>query len=719
MSGATASMFSPLWHRVEAIRPRVRPELNIERHVIRGDVWYVAKDRFSTRAHRFSAGVYAVLMRMDGRRTLGEIWSEVAERFGENAPSQGQVLQLVGQLYAFGLVQADRAVDTRELAERARDVARRQALQQVQNPLFLRIPLLDPDRFLGATAHLLRPLFSAGGFLLWLAAVGWFLAQAAIRWEALTENVADRVLAADNLVLLAVVYPALKALHELAHAYAVKLRGGEVHEMGVMLLVLLPAPYVDASASAVFASRRARVLVAAAGMMAELLVAAGAMAVWIAAEPGLTRALAFNTMLIASVSTVVFNANPLLRLDGYHILADLIDVPNLGTRAARWYVYLAQRHLFGMAEARSPVTARGEAVWFALYAPASLAYRLTVLAAIAAVVGTKYFVVGVALILWTLTLALVWPVVKALRFVLVSPALRRRRGRALAVTLAGALLLAGALFALPVPYATVARGVVWLPEESRIVAGTAGTVLEIAQPPGSRVAADEVLFRMEDPYLAAQRARAAAQLQELRDRLILSEAETPFETQVIRKQAEFAEDELREADRKLAALTLRSPVAGAFLVPRPEALVGAHARRGQLLGYVMPGTAPLVRAVVAEDDIDLVRGLTREAAVRLEGERWRPVRHLEIARAVPGSTRRLPSAALGENMGGPLALDPRAREPDTALQPFFVVDVALPPDVAPERWGERAWVRFDHGAEPIANRLWRWARQTFLRVFHV
>ncbi len=687
--------------------------------MIRGDVWYVAKDRFSSRAHRFSAGVYAVLMRMDGRRTLGEIWAEVAERFGENAPSQGQIIQLVSQLYAFGLVQADGAIDPHEVATRGQEAARRQAMQQVQNPMFLRLPLIDPNRFLDATIHLVRPLFSSAGLLLWLVAVGWLAVQAALRWDPLTANIGDRVLAADNLLLLAVVFPLLKVLHEFGHAYAVKVHGGEVHEMGVMLLVFLPAPYVDASASSVFRSTAARVLVAAAGMMVELLVAALAMLVWIGAEPGLVRSMAFNTMLIAGVSTVVFNANPLLRFDGYHILGDLLDIPNLGTRSGRWYGWLAQRWLFGVTEAKNPVTGRGEAFWFAVYAPTSLVYRLVVLGSIAALVGTQYFIIGVLLIGWTFALSLGWPLVKILRFVLTAPALRRQRGRAVAVTGLGLVALAAMLFAVPLPHGTVARGVVWLPEDSRVVAGTAGTVLAVAAEPNTTVAQGAALLSLEDPYLSAQRDRTLAQLAELRFRLTVSEAQTPFETQVIRKQIEFAEDEVREVERKLAALQVRAPVAGTFLLPRAESAVGSHARRGALLGYVMPPGPPMVRAVVSEDDIELVQAGTLGVSLRLDGDRWHQLDRLAIARTVPGSTRHLPSPALGQNMGGPLVLDPGAREPDTALQAFFEVDIALPAELAADRWGERAWVRFDHGPMPLAQRLWRGLRQTFLRTFHV
>src|SRR3974390_1093280 len=110
------SIHSTLWHRVEKLQPRLRESIIIERHVIRDEVWYVVRDRFSTRVHRFSPAVYAVLMRMDGTRSFEHIWREAVEQFGEDAPSQDQILQVASQLYAAHLLQSDVPVDEHELS---------------------------------------------------------------------------------------------------------------------------------------------------------------------------------------------------------------------------------------------------------------------------------------------------------------------------------------------------------------------------------------------------------------------------------------------------------------------------------------------------------------------------------------------------------------------------------------------------------------------------
>ncbi|HVY19715.1 MAG TPA: peptidase M50 [Bauldia sp.] len=710
------SMYSPLWHRVENLRLSLKPQTEVSRHVVRGEVWYVARDRMSNRAHRFSIGVYAVVMRMNGSRTLDEIWREVAEAFGDDAPSQDQIIQLVGQLYSFDLIHVDRPVDVGELAERADRQNRGLARQRYLNPLYLRLRLFDPNRFLDTTVHLVRPLFGRVGFLLWLALMVWFVTEAALNWSALTDDIGDRVLAVGNIALLIVVFPLLKAVHEMGHAYATKVAGGEVHEIGVMLLVLMPAPYVDASSSALFSSKAHRILVGAAGMMAELTVAAGAMAVWLAAEPGLVRAIAFNAMLIASVSTVAFNANPLLRFDGYYILSDLFELPNLATRAPRYYSYLVQRYLFGLRSAASPITARGERLWFLLYAPASFAYRIVMLSSIALVLAGRFFFVGVALAIWTVTLSLLWPIAKALRFVLVAPPLSGHRLRATAVTAAGLAALAAIVMAVPLPNATIARGVIWIPEDAQVSAGTDGTVGRLLRQPGDTVAVGDALIQLDDPYIEARRKLAAAHVDELRTRLRAAEVGSPADAQQIRQQIATAEGELTEAERRVALLTVKSPAAGEFVAPGSRDLIGIYAKQGQLLAYVMPPGDMTVRAAVAEDDFDSLSDV-RAVAVRSDAAPWAAVA-ASVARAVPSATRQLPSPALAKANGGPFATDPSAKDPNTSLTQFFEVDLTMPAE-AVRTWGERVWVRFEHGSQPLGEMLYFRARQVFLKRFNV
>src|SRR6185503_10544121 len=189
------------------------------------------------------------------------------------------------------------------------------------------------------------PFWSWWGGLVWLAVVAPAAVHLAVHWTDFSHGVLDRLLTPQNLGMMWLLFPLIKTLHELGHATATKAFGREVHDLGVMLLVVTPVPYVDASAAWAFPGKWRRIAVGAAGMAVELVLASLALYVWLAVEPGLVRALAFHVIVIAGISTLVFNANPLLRYDGYYILADLLEIPNLRARANRYLGYLGERYL--------------------------------------------------------------------------------------------------------------------------------------------------------------------------------------------------------------------------------------------------------------------------------------------------------------------------------------------------------------------------------------
>lgn len=166
-------------------------------------------------------------------------------------------------------------------------------------------------------------------------------------------------MAAHGYILIPLTYLAMKTVHELAHRLAVKRWGGEVHEMGIVFLLLMPIPYVDASSAWAFANKYQRILVGAADILAELVIAAFAMLIFFFVEPGVVTDFAYTAILLGTVSTVLFNGNPLLRFDAYYVLADAIEIPNLAPRASRYWGYRVQRYAFGIKDARSPVTAPG------------------------------------------------------------------------------------------------------------------------------------------------------------------------------------------------------------------------------------------------------------------------------------------------------------------------------------------------------------------------
>lgn len=712
------SLFSQSWYRVAGLKPRVRGHAKIHRHDYRGEVWYVLEDTSSGRCHRFSTAAHHLIGLMDGERTLQQIWDAVVARLGDDAPTQDETIRLLGQMHAADVLVCDLPPDTREIFQRRERQSRTQLAQRLAQPLAVRIPLIDPDRFLTRWMPLVRPLFSWFGVALWLGVVLAGTVLAASHWPELTNNLVDRVLTAESLLLLWLAYPLVKAVHELGHGFAAKNWGGEVHEIGIMLLVLMPVPYVEASSASAFQEKHKRIVVGAIGIMVELFLAALAMLLWLNLESGLLRAFAFNVMLIGSVSTLFFNGNPLLRFDGYYVLSDLIEMPNLATRSKRYLGYLVQRYVFDIRNTEAPSAARGERAWFVFYGIASFLYRMFILSVIILFIAGKFFVIGVLLALWAAATQLVWPLIKNLGFVLNSPRLNRKRTRAVLSTTILGVTLAVFVGLVPMPSWTRAQGVVWLPEQTQVRAQADGVVVRLLAEPGTWVRAGEPLVETDDPFLRQTARLLDARRRELEARLIEAQLRDRAQAQVVREEIKVVEADLARARERLDALVLRSAVAGRLVVAKAADLPGRFLRRGELVAYVTQGVAADVRVVVPQNDIGLVRNRTHSVQLRLAD--WQaqalPTR---IVRQVPAATDRLPSEALGSAAGGPIPLDPRDASGRKALQPVFVLDLDLPESPAANYLGRRVEVRFDHGTEPLAAQWYRSLRQVFLSRFGV
>ena len=701
---------SPAWYRVAALQPRLRSHARVHRHEYRGERWYVVTDALSRRAHRFGAEAYYVLGLMNGRRSLQEIWEAATARFGEEAPTQDEIIQLLGQLHTAEVLQCEVTPDVDELLRRSQLVARRSRLAKLMSPLAIKFPLFDPDRLLQRLLPWYRPLFGPFGASLWLLVVGWGVVTAASHWDALTQDIGHRALAPENLLLIALVFPLIKALHEFGHASAVRAWGGEVHEMGVMLLVLMPVPYVDASAASAFPEKWRRVVVGAGGMLVELFVASIALFFWLEMEPGVPRAALFNVMLIAGVSTVLFNANPLLRFDGYYILADLLEIPNLRTRAQQQLSSYFQRRLFGL-DLAQPDISRRERVWLTVFAVCSFFYRISVTLAIAIFVASQYFFVGVLLGLWALVGGFVMPLFSLLNYLANNPRLGKNRGRAAAASAALAAVLIAILFLVPVPSWTNAQGVVAVPEQSMVRAATEGFVTRVVAQPGQRVRRGEPLIETADPTLAMRTRVLEAQKSELEARFQSENVDRRVRAQMTLDQMKSVDAELARSRERLQELTLLSPVDGEFALAVAGDLPGKFVKHGEPVAHVVAGSGLTVRVAVTQQQVDLVRGATRRATLRL-AENLAEALPSRILREVPRASDKLPSAALTQAGGGEAPLDPTAGGEGKALNTHFEFELELPGNAM---LGGRAYVRFDHPPASLAAQAWRWAQQLFLQ----
>lgn len=714
----TGSIYSSSWYRVSTLKPSLRGHTEIHRHHYRGELWYILQDRAAGKHHRLTPATYFVVGLMNGRRTVETIWLQAVEHLGDDAPTQDEIIGLLGQLHGSDVLRCDVSPDALELFRRYQKQRKLFWKQRFGSPLSVRIPLWDPDRFLRRTLHWVKPILGWFGALAWMVVVGTACVQAGIHWDEITGDIIDKALAPSNLVATLLVYPFVKALHELGHAYAVRNWGGEVHELGIMFLVFMPVPYVDASAAWSFRDKRKRMLVGAAGILVESFLASLALLVWLAVEPGSVRAVAYSVMLIGGISTILFNGNPLLRFDGYHIFADAVEIPNLGNRSNAYLTYLLKRYVLRIRKAQSPVTAPGERFWLPVYGLAALLYRMFIMLAIVVFVASKFFFIGVVIAIWSIVMVFVLPVWKSIRFFVSSPSLARQRGRATRSAVIALSLLVIVVGFFPAPLRTQVEGVVWLPEEAMVRAGTAGGIVKLLAAPNSEVAPGDPLFELEDPFLPLRVELLESRLDELQLTLAFYRDNDKVMARNTREQISEVRENLALAQERLDELIVRAPGSGVFVVPYDADMPGRFVRQGELIGYILDNDEFLVRAVIPQHAIALVREQTENVELRIAGSVSRVI-DSAIERQVPGALNRLPNAALGSMGGGDIAVDPRAEDGMTTFQGVFQVDLTLPAEETDRPVGSRVYVKFEHGTEPLAAQVYRSMRRLLLRQFNV
>lgn len=701
MSG---SLFSPNWYRVADLKPHLRRNSELHRHVYRERVWYVLQDRINGQFHRFTPEAYELIGRMDGRRTLQQIWEEACSTLGDRMPTQQDVIDLVSQLYQANAIQADKQADISELHGRRGREKRQRLLQKLMSPFGLKLPLWDPDRFLERTKAVVMPVFTRTGFIIWLATFMVGLVLAIVHAQAFFQNVADRVLALENVLMMVLIYPVVKVIHELGHAYAVKRWGGEVREIGLMFLIFYPVPYTDASDATTFRDKRQRMIVGLAGIMVELFLASIAMIAWVMLEPGVVRAVAANVVLLAGVSTPLFNGNPLLRFDAYYVLADYIEVPNLAKRSTSQIAFLIKRYFLRMRTVVSPSWSRKEALWLGSYAVLSFAYRLFILLAVSLAITSHYAVLGGLIACWAVYMTIVGPLIRALRSVQADGAMRPARKRIYTLAAGTVATMMVLLFVVPLPYSTRVQGVVWVEDQAIIRAGDGGFLKAIEAQPGSQVGIGAPLLTLDNP-LAMARLEALRAQYDSANQQVLATLDRPEETLVQQSSLEALEKEQAIAVARAESLRPRSAVSGEFLLPGNSDAIGKYYRRGERIGFIANPQHMLIVLLVPEEDIVPVQSPDTEVSIRFVTNSGRSVIG-QIVRITPAPTNSLPSAILSTEGGGPFAPDPRANDPLQAFNKFYRVDVRVP-DIGRHRVEERVFGRFVHDWEPIG---YRWSR---------
>jgi putative peptide zinc metalloprotease protein len=682
---------------------RARPDLKARRQRYQGRVYWVVKDPLALSYFRFEEEEYAILRMLDGESSLDEI----AERFEREFPPQTirveELQNFIGMLHRSGLVLSNAPGQGAQLKERRDEKKRKELLAALGNILGFRFRGIDPERILNFLEPFARKFYS------WPTTIAVILLAAAAATLVLVEFDVFRsrlpsfqsFFAAQNWLALGVTLMFTKILHEFGHGTSCKHFGGECHEMGVMMLVLTPCLYCNVSDSWMLPNRWHRAAIGAAGMYVELVLASIATFVWWFSAPGPLHYFCLNVMFVSSVSTVMFNANPLLRYDGYYILSDILEIPNLRQKASTILNRKLGAWCLGLEEPEDPFLPKRHQMLFALYTIASAIYRWVVLFSILFFLNKVFEpyglkVLGQAIALGSLYGLLVLPFWNIYKFFRVpgrwSKVKRWRMAASLALIATG---VAGLLL-IPLPMR------VWAPFElqprgaASVYVEVPGRLTEVAVRPGEEVAKGALLARLENPELELAvvqlRGERDAYREQLRglENLRFSEkrAEAAAEISVVREKLAAVEAQLEKKESDLARLQITAPRAGTVIPPprveapkptdevqlaewsgtplEPENLGAAMTPDGphNMLCQIGDARAWEAVLVVDQDDVDLVQE-GQQVELMCEQSTWL-VLDSKIERRATDAMTQAP-LRLASTSGGPLPAKP---ERDGAIRPL-------------------------------------------------
>ncbi len=559
---------------------RIRPDLVLRKHRYHGRVYWIVKEPVGLHYFRFQEEEFAILKMLNGEVSLDEMQELFEAQFPPQKITVEELGSFVGMLHQSGLVISDSAGQGVQLKKRRDERKRQEFLSMLANIMSMRFKGIDPDWILNRLLPIMRWIYTPVAVTLCLMLILSALLLVAVQFDIFQTKLPTfhQFFQASNWIFLGAVLGVTKVIHEFGHGLTCKRFGGECHELGVMLLVGTPCLYCNVSDSWLLPNKWHRIFIGAGGMYIELIMASIATYIWWFSHPGMLNQLALSTMFVCSVSTVMFNANPLLRYDGYYILADLLEIPNLRSKASQ----ILQRKLslwcLGLEEPSDPFLPQQRQMLFAVYSVAAAVYRWVV------TFGVFWFVYQVlepyglkVLSQMLATASIVSLVAQPLwqvgKFFYVPGRLEQVKRKNVQITLAVLGVVVLLIVALPLPHRVFCSLQVE-PRDAKIVyVEVPGRLQEVLVRPGQFVRQGTVLARLTNDEaelavleLEGKLAQNRARLQGLRRSAADNEA-AAAELSTGQEMVKTLEGELEHRQAELDRLELIAPIDGTVLPP--------------------------------------------------------------------------------------------------------------------------------------------------------
>ena len=692
---------------------------------------YLVEDEVTGRFFRVGLAQYTFLTMLDGKRTVSTALMKTATLLREHAIDESEAASLCKWAIESGLVDSETGNSTARRLEQ-HEQQQKQKMVSYLNPMMMRMPLFNPDPIVTVVSRFVGFLVSPAGAIIWLTVCIYGFLLLAQNWS---EFINDRVssFGAMDIVWIGLTWCVLKLVHELAHSVVCKRFGGRVQSCGILLLLMIPMPYVDVTSSWRFDNKWKRILTSAAGMMCEVFIAAIACWVWVKSTPGPLQYHAGNVIISATLHTLLFNINPLMKFDGYFMLADWLEIPNLAGHGRAWLKGKFKWAYFGNKPAKLKETGlRGLAV--RAYGVLAMAWFFSIaiglsLAASGLIEGFGLMVALIGMVMWVGV-----PLFSLTKYFLVGTKTERpnRVWFATAMTLT-LLLAAGFFYFCPSPSVVQAPVVIDFEPLHIVRSNSRGFIEEIHVSDGQAVNEGELLVTLKNPDLRHELKSLLIDIQisKLRYNTFFNQGEIS-QAQLEEKSLESMQKRQIELSERIAELDIYAPSSGSVLARDLDSKVGEYLEPGdEILSLATAGEIHAV-ALTRQDDIEWVaENPETEIELRIWGRHQSELLKGRVKHINPRARDDLPHEAFGASVGGPLAVIPRSQVEDDdgsenenemmLSQPRVPVEIELEPFdretlVAGQRGQLIVRSRDQNMGGYLANNLIRFIRENNFRT---
>lgn len=363
---------------------RKRADLIVAKIDYLGVGYQVIKDPVALKYHRLQIEQYRILELLDGVRSLETVRDDLKFEFPTLQITLSDIQQLITDLHKKGLVVSNRVGQGATVVRERTKTRNAKIKQGFMSLLSLRLPGWDPERTLQAihpfVAWMFHPFFAT--ICMVFVVSSWLVLGANLEEFRSKLPEFQSFFGWPNLMYLWVTLGLAKIIHEFGHGVSCVHYGSECHEMGVMLLVFSPCLYCDVTDSWMMPNKWHRIIIGAAGMYIEVILSGIAIYIWWLTDSGMLHFLALNTFFVTTITTVIFNLNPLMRFDGYYMMSDFLEIPNLRQKSEKLLRESFSWHCLGIESKPDPFMPETGRAWFVTYAIAAWLYRWVILVSI-------------------------------------------------------------------------------------------------------------------------------------------------------------------------------------------------------------------------------------------------------------------------------------------------------------------------------------------------